>query len=222
MIVIAQTHTTFYDPFEELLRQLIERIDDTVREVAIESRDFGRHEEPTTSRLAGAITSALRNHPITVPGLALDVHIEEFTKPEEHINGADLYISLVRKDEAEQVSKGMLVQSKRREAMLRSDEPQRLGNQCKRMRRRSKDASYVWIFEDDNVRSVKAPQASQPLLQRVTEPSSVGELIAKGLRCSAGDKVIGRDLSTDARTGVLAEMRRLSVPTGIELAVRSD
>src|SRR4051812_32819841 len=118
MILISQTRTTFDDPLEELLRQLTERIDHTVRDIAVESRDFGRHEEPTTSRIAGAITSTLRNHPITVAGLALDVHIEEFTKPEEYVNGADLYISLVRKDKLEQVSKGMLVQSKRREAML--------------------------------------------------------------------------------------------------------
>ena len=142
------------------------------------SQQFGRHEEPTTSRLAQAINDAIRNHPITAPGLALDVHAEEFTKHQEKVAGADLYISVVRKDKDDPISKGMLVQTKRREAMLRSGEPQRLGNQCKQMYRRSKKSSYVWIYERDRVRSVKAPQASKPILQRTTGSSSVGELIS--------------------------------------------
>jgi hypothetical protein len=46
------------------------------------------------------------------PGLALDVHAEEFTKPQEKVAGADLYISVVRKDT--QISKGILVQTEQR------------------------------------------------------------------------------------------------------------
>jgi len=155
-----------------------------------------------------------------VPGLALDVCAEEFTKPQEKVAGADLYISVVRKDT--QISKGILVQTKRREAMLRSGEPRRLGNQCKQMRRRSKKSSYVWIYEDDHVLSVKAPQASKPILQRVTEASSAGELIADGLRCNRGDEDIGRKLSAEPVEGILEVMKRLSVPTGLDFVVRLD
>jgi hypothetical protein len=103
----------------------------------------------------------------------LEVHAEEFTKPEEKAAGADLYVSLVRKTTDFPKSKGLLVQAKRRSSMIRSGEPRRLGNQCKRMNRRSKKGSYVWIYDEDGVTSVKAPQASMPLLQRVTERNSL-------------------------------------------------
>ncbi len=195
------------------------RVDAAVTAEASESYQFGRYEEFTTSRLAGAINAAIRNDAVTAPGLALDVHVEEFTKSQEKVNGADLCISLVRRDTDEPISKGMLVQAKRRDAMIRSGEPRRLGNQCKNMHRRSKTASYVWVYEQGGVTSVRAPQASQPLLQRVSEPST-GELIAKGLRCNAGDKRIGRPISADPRLGV--SMRRLSVPTGLDFVVKPN
>jgi hypothetical protein len=222
MSLITLTGSSFHDPLEQLLHELTERVDAVVNGIASESQQFGRHEEYTTSRLAQAINDAIRNHPITAPGLALDVHAEEFTKPQEKVAGADLYISVVRKDKDDPTSKGILVQTKRRDAMLRSGEPQRLGNQCKQMRRRSKKASYVWIYERDRVRSVKAPQASKPILQRVTEASSAGELIADGLRCNRGDEDIGRELSADPAEGIVAVMRRLSVPNGLDFVVRQD
>ena len=221
MSLITQSGTVHDDPFEELLRQLSERIDDTVKELLSESYEFGRYEEMSTSRLAEAIRGTLRSFPISVDGLVVDVHLEEFKKPEEHVNGADLYISLVRKDTTP-ISKGMLVQAKRREKLRNSGEPERLGNQCKRMRRRSKKASYVWIFERDGIVSVTAPQATAPLLQRVSGSSSVGTLITNGLRCNAGDVSIGRDALADRVNAIRAVMRRLSVPTAIEIAVRSD
>jgi hypothetical protein len=220
MSLITLTDSDFHDPLEQLLHELTERVDAVVDRIASESQQFGRHEEYTTSRLAQAINDAIRNHQITAPGLALDVHAEEFTKPQEKVAGADLYISVVRKDT--QISKGILVQTKRREAMLRSGEPQRLGNQCKQMRRRSKKSSYVWIYEDDHVLSVKAPQASKPILQRVTEASSAGELIADDLRCNRGDEDIGGKLSAEPVEGILEVMKRLSVPTGLDFVVRLD
>jgi hypothetical protein len=220
MSLITLSGSDFHDPLEQLLHELTERVDAVVDRIASESQQFRRHEEYTTSRLAQAINDAIRNHPITAPGLALDVHAEEFTKPQEKVAGADLYISVVRKDT--QISKGILVQTKRREAMHRSGEPQRLGNQCKQMRRRSKKSSYVWIYEDDHVLSVKAPQSSKPILQRVTEASSAGELIADGLRCNRGDEDIGRELSAVPVEGILEVMKRLSVPTGLDFVVRPD
>jgi hypothetical protein len=220
MSVITLTGSSFHDPLEQLLHDLAERVDSVVNGIAQESQQYGRYEEPTTSRLAQAINDAIRNHPITAPGLTLDVHAEEFTKRQEKIAGADLYISVVRKDRDNRISKGILVQAKRRDAMLRSDEPQRLGNQCKQMRRRSKKSSYVWIYEDDHVLSVKAPQASKPILQRVAEASSAGALIADGLRCKRGDENIGRELSAEPAEGILRVMRRLSVPTGLDFVVR--
>ena len=220
MSSITLSGSDFHDPLEQLLHDLAERVDSAVDGIARESQQFRRYEEPTTSRLAQAINDAIRHHPITAPGLALDVHAEEFTKRQEKVAGADLYISVVRKDTY--ISKGMLVQTKRRETILRSGEPQRLGNQCKQMRRRSKKASYVWVYEDDHVLSVKAPQASAPILQRVTDASSAGELIADGLRCNRGDEDIGLELSAEPVEGILEVMRRLSVPNGLDFIVRPD
>jgi hypothetical protein len=111
MSVITTTDTTFFDPFEQLLHDLTERIDAVATAIATESRQLDRHEEFTTSRLAQAINDALHHHPITAPGLALEVHAEEFTKPAEKVAGADLYISLVRKDVEFPRSKGLLVQA---------------------------------------------------------------------------------------------------------------
>jgi hypothetical protein len=222
MSVITTTGTIFFDPFEQLLHDVTERIDVVATAIATESRQFDRHEEFTTSRLAQAINDALHHDPITAPGLALEVHAEEFTKPAEKVAGADLYISLVRKDVDFPKSKGLLVQAKRRSSMLRSDEPRRLGNQCKRMNRRSKKGSYVWIYDDDGITSAKAPQSSEPILQRLTDASSVGELIADGLRCNKGDDNIGRELSAEPTVGIKAVMRRLSVSQGLDFVVRQD
>jgi hypothetical protein len=55
----------------------------------------------------------------------------------------------------------------------------------------SKNGSYVWIYEDHGIVSAKAPQSSAPILQRLADASSVGELIADGLRCNKGDDNIG-------------------------------
>jgi hypothetical protein len=222
MSVITTTDTTFFDPFEQLLHDLTERIDAVATAIATESRQLDRHEEFTTSRLAQAINDALHRHPITALGLALEVHAEEFTKPAEKVAGADLYISLVRKDVEFPRSKGLLVQAKRRSSMLRSDEPRRLGNQCKRMNRRSKKGSYVWVYDDHGIISAKAPQSAEPILQRLTDASSVGELIADGLRCNKGDDNIGRELSAEPAAGIKAVMRRLSVPQGLDFVVRQD
>jgi hypothetical protein len=112
MSLITLTDSDFHDPLEQLLHELTERVDAVVDRIASESQQFRRHEEYTTSRLAQAINDAIRNHQITAPGLALDVHAEEFTKPQEKVAGADLYISVVRKDT--QISKGILVQTEQR------------------------------------------------------------------------------------------------------------
>jgi hypothetical protein len=219
---IITVKETIHDepPLEQLLRKMTKRIDTLVKAEAEDSFQRGRYEEFTTSRLAGIINSSLRHDRISALGLTLDVHLEEFPKPKETVAGADLYISLVRRDTDEVVSKGLLVQSKRREMLLKTGEPERLGAQCKRMNRRSKKGAYVWIFEDGGVTSVKAPQTTAPLLQRVLEPSTVGELIARGLRCTAGDRKIGRSAEMDSRVGVSRVMDRLSVRRGLDFVVR--
>jgi len=215
------TDTTFFDPIEQLLQQLTERVDAVVDPIAKESYQLDRHEEFTTSRLAEAIVSATRNEPITAPGIALEVHAEEFRPTDEKKTGADIYISVVRRDFDITRSKGLLVQAKRRTSLLRNDESRRLGNQSKRMYRRSKE-SYVWIYERDEVVCTKAPRSSRPTLTRIANPMSVGELIADGLRCNLGDEDIGRAASAPLFDGISDVMQRLSVPRGLDFTVRPD
>jgi hypothetical protein len=56
-----------------------------------------------------------------VGGIKVEVHLEEFSPQEESKSGADLYVSVVRRDHDYPTSKGMLVQSKRREALTRDE-----------------------------------------------------------------------------------------------------
>jgi hypothetical protein len=191
MTTITITGPTHQDPLEQLLEQLADRVDTVVNHIATESFLMERHEEPTTSRLTQAIAAAVTADPINVDGLTVEVHAEEFKPAQERETGADLYISLVRHDLEVPKSKGMLVQAKRRTSLLKSGESRRLGNQSKRMYRRS-DESYVWIYEESRVVSAAAPQSSEPQLAIMTNQISAGTLIADGLRCNKGDEEIDR------------------------------
>jgi hypothetical protein len=75
----------------------------------------------------------------------------------EKRSGADLYISLVRFDGGQPVSKGMLVQSKWDYALRHGSERRVLRDQSRPRR-------------------------------------TIGELVAGGLRCTVGDRAIGRNL----------------------------
>jgi len=196
----------------------VKRVDSAVDQITRESFQFGRHEEPTTSMLLQAINSAFRSDPVTAGPLALKVHAETFTRPQESHAGADVYVSLVREDLILPRSKGMLIQAKRRTALSKSGEPQRLGAQCKRMYRRS-HASYVWIYEEHGITCGDAPQASQPLFTRVSNPTTVGELLADGLRCNRGDEGIGRNIALPLHVGVPKVVRDLAIPHALELDV---
>jgi hypothetical protein len=218
-MTLLTTGPTFSDPVEELLQKLENRIDAVVEDAALHAYDIQKHEEPLTSRLAQAIYSELRGAVIEVPGLKVEVHAEEFSRVQERRTGADLYISLVRLDYDIPVSKGILVQAKRRSSLINEEESRRLGNQAKRMYRRSK-SSYVWIYDSNGVSCAKAPQSSRPTLTRITNPLSVGKLIADGLRCRLGDERIGRDPSVSVTQGISSVMNRLSIRGGLDFAVQ--
>jgi hypothetical protein len=211
------------EPIEALLSELQHRVDSVVSQAATHSHAMDKHETHLTSRLAHAIHAAIVAHPIEVDGLKLEVYVEEFNPMQESKSGADLYISIVRSDTGIPTSKGMLVQSKRREALKRPDERRRLRNQSARMRRRSPDGSYVWIFEEYGVTCIPAPKSSDPVIRGSTyERQSVGSLIANGLRCRQGDKNIGRNVNTKVPEGLKSALRRLSTPNGIGFEILPD
>jgi len=211
---------TYHDPAEELLHELEERLNSVIRDVASHASQLEKHEEHVTSRLAQVISDELHRTPIEVDGLRLDVHVEEFNRFQEHRAGADLYISLVRRDYDIPVSKGILVQAKRRTSLLHNDECRRLGNQAKRMYRRSA-SSYVWVYEIRDVVCAKAPRSSRPTLTRIWNPMTIGALIADGLRCNLGDRDIGRDPSAPITTGIRSVMHRLTVPRGLDFTIKT-
>src|ERR1700712_1602208 len=102
------------DAEENLLRELEQRVNAIAAELAIDN--YGVIQEPAfTSRLAQEITSEIRRHPINSKQLRIEVSsvdVPSLGSSMERDIGADLYISVVRRDRVPPVSKGMLVQSK--------------------------------------------------------------------------------------------------------------
>ena len=98
---------------EHLLKEFEERIDKVAKEVAEDFYDV--IQEPAfTSHLAQAIKSEVQNHPINAGGLKIEVtaaDMHDRASTMEKDTGADLYVSIVRRDGPVPVSKGMLVQA---------------------------------------------------------------------------------------------------------------
>jgi hypothetical protein len=221
---ILTTGSTFHDPLEELLQEARQRIDNLVTAIAQHHYITGTQEHHLTPRIAQAIQDDLRHHPIEVDGLKLEVLSQDIPDrgggAMESKIGADLYISLTRFDVDDPISKGVLIQAKRRNSLLRADERRRLRNQIARMRRRSKTGAYVWVFDDEGVTCVEAPNSSDPSLTWIFNPMTVGELIVEGLRCNRGDRAIGRPLDVPPEVGITRLLHRLSTRGGLDLTVK--
>ena len=99
---------------DDLLDNLGVFIDGIVAQCCADHYSAVTQEHQFSSRLAQAIESELRHYPL--PGLDVEVATRDFPDrgpgATEKRSGADLYISLVRRDGEKPVSKGMLVQSK--------------------------------------------------------------------------------------------------------------
>jgi hypothetical protein len=137
---------------------------------------------------------------------------------EKH-SGADLYISLVRRDGETPVSKGMLVQAKWDHAMRHSSERRRLRDQARQMLERTDD-SYIWVYERTGVAVI--PTIAFPLspgTPLLWPRQTVGELLADGLKCTAGDRKIGRDLGQPLVSSLDTMLERLSAKSAIEFIV---
>jgi hypothetical protein len=138
----------------------------------------------------------------------------------ERETGVDLYVSVIRHDEDDTVSKGILVQSKRARSLRRDHK--RLRNQSNRMRDRSEE-SYVVIFDDDNAVAVPATRSCYPKLPNDfrRDEISIGELVADSFRCSRGDQDIGRDPDTRRPQSMNDIMQHLKAHHGLALVSRS-
>jgi len=198
------------DDEDRLLRELEELVNNAANEVL---NDFhGVLQEPAFSaHLAEAIKIAVRRHPINardrkIEVIAADMHNLGSTMEKE--TGADFYISVVRLDRPTPVSKGMLVQSKWDHTV----KDPRLPGQIEQMASKT-DASYIWVYGPNGVFCAKA-STTRPV-PRAVDLNPIGELIANGLRCTAGDLSIGRDLNLPTADGLITKMRELHVGVGV-------
>ncbi len=219
-----------FDPREEeLLNSLQRAIDKAVarvcaRHVGDEPRD-GEEEPALSARIAEAIEAELEHNPMEVDGMRVEVTTRNVRshghRSDERRTGVDLLISVVRYDDDQPVSKGLLAQSKLSVAL--GDDRRRLRNQANRMSTRTNE-SYVIIIYDDDAVAVPAERARYPKLPSDFERDamSLGTLIADGLRCVRGDKRIGRDPSVPVRHGLNEVMDRLKAWHAIDFALTND
>jgi hypothetical protein len=142
----------------------------------------------------------------------------------EKRTGSDLYISVVRADGGDDlVSKGMLVQSKWGHALAHSSERRRLRSQARTMLENSKD-SYIWVYAPTGVAVLPAatPLAIYSPPWTPDGPATVGELIAAGLRCTAGDRRIGRDVTLPLVESLNVIQERLAAHTAVSFALEIE
>ncbi|MDA9452315.1 hypothetical protein [Bradyrhizobium sp. CCBAU 21360] len=204
------------DYVEEALRELEARVNEVAAEIAEENYDV--IQEPAfTSRLAQEITSEIRRHPINVGGVKIEVtsvDVPSLGSTMEKDIGADLYISVVRRDKQPPASKGMLVQSK----WDKTIGDKRLPGQMGQMIERTPD-SYVWSFGPNGVMCGKVYKTPTGPSLDSFEP--LGRLVANGLRCTAGDPRIGRDLRLSRKDAMRRKLRELQINSGLSFTLRN-
>lgn len=221
---IFQSKATPKDPEEELLRQIRERVNEAAQHVAKEHFQTDTAEPDLAARTFQAIETWLHAHPIDVPGKSVEIRSQVFPvagKIKERHSGADAYVSVVRNDDGRRESKGLLVQAKREKYLDDRKERQRLGKQCRNMRRRTDDG-YVWVFNQDGVRSAVAPPfatAPQPNGSLRRNAISPGELLSDTVACTKGDRRIGRDLQKSLADGINQRIEQLGAKTWVSLKV---
>jgi len=200
------------DEERRLFDKLREIVDKVCARVHQEEYDTLTQEAPLTAILAAEIRNELRHHRVVVGRLSIDVMSRNVPDRGRHsmesINGADLYISLVRRDKG--ISKGVLLQAKWEEELYDGDK--RLRNQALRMQTRSAIGSFILVFGPRGIVAVPALRATWPRVpfDFLDEAISVGTLIADGLICTRGDHELGRDLDTPPPQGIDDVLRRIS------------
>jgi hypothetical protein len=201
--------TTSEQEREKALQEIADLIDGVARRVARRHYHAPTQEHQLSAKLAEAIEEKLAG--LKTPLFTMGVAVQDFPDKGkgawERPTGADLYISIVREDDDEELdfSKGMLVQSK----WDRTFFPHRkdVREQCERMLART-ESSYVWVFAEDRVWSFPARQViGSPSFMTV---QTVGQQIAAGLRCHQGDVAIGRDREKPLDRGLNDIMRDLA------------
>lgn len=202
------------DPIDDLLEELADRINDIAKQIAADH--YSVSQEPAfTSRLAQEIESEIRRHPLNANGHKIEVSAQDVpdrgSASKEKKIGADLYVSVVRRDTAIPVSKGLLIQAKWDHTARASV----LGEQITAMTDRT-DSSYISIYTPDDVICVKASEA---FTVRGGLGYPIGDLIAESLRCNAGDAAIGRNIHLPRAQGMRDMLNELAAPRGLSFTL---
>ena len=201
--------------------QLAALIDEVVMYQCAHHYNAHTQEHQFSSRLAEAIEIELRHFPIA--GRELKVVTRDFTTaaaaPWKSAPAPTFTFRWYRNGKRA-VSKGLLVQSKWDHALEVSSERRRLRDQCERMLARTEEA-YVWVYQERGIAVVPARTVSSSTREiPLPRPRrSVGALVADGLRRTAGDPAIGRDVDEPVVPALDAMLERLSANTAIEFVV---
>ncbi len=209
------------DALENALAKIRGVIDETVRELCEKYHDSLIQEHQFTSRLLEAIERELKR--LEIDGVDLQVDARDFPDKGpgalEKKTGADAYISVVRTDGHEKISKGILVQSKWRKGLRRTSEQQRLADQVSDMIERTSEA-YVWVYGPEGIQVRRTNMAQ--VLRRRPDYQTVGELISEGLRCNAGDINIGRNLDLPLKQSLDAVMEKMGTEQFLEIKMGNN
>ena len=82
--------------------------------------------------------------------------------------------------------------------------------------------SYVWIYENSGVAVVSAAAMALPTPPIPRSQATIGQLVAAGLKCTAGDRRIGRDLDQPIVASLDTMLRRLSAERAIEFTLNAN
>lgn len=207
---------------EILLGKLEKVINQTVIAVCSDHYKAYTEEPPLTTRIAQAIENKLRQHPLAIGGFRLEVATQnapDRTNATRRIIGADLYISVIRRDLDSSVSAGILVQSNLDRSLTR--DKKRFRNQATRMQGRSTES---WILEPADLSVFPAKRACYPILPRdfLKHRLAVGSLIADGLRSYRGDQKIGRCLDLPSPESIDRILHKLKARTALCFTLVGD
>jgi hypothetical protein len=205
---------------ERELRLLSIAIDGVIAQTCRRHYGADTQEHQLTSRIAEALERELGT--ISIDGMPVQVNAQELSDKgrgsKERKVGADLYVSIVVKKRDTVISKGMLVQAKWDDTLGSS--PDDIKRQCDDMLRRSKD-SYVWVYGPGSVGVVPADTDFSDGGRRAVEGAqTVGELLASGVKCTAGDETIGRNTDRPLVDSLNDMLRELAARAAISIVAQ--
>jgi hypothetical protein len=203
---------------DDLIMDLQDRINEVVQEMCQRHYDGPTQEHQLSSRLAQKLEDEIgllvgENKAITITAQELP---DRGRGAAESLIGADLYISLVRHDKEPPISKGMLVQSKW-DKTLRTDKL--LRGQSNEIYRRTRTGGWLCVFGPNDMECVRTNRTRHENLpgDLMEETTSLGQLIADGLRCTEGDEAIG--LPPDGSMSMNEAFARLKVVQMLQVTV---